>query len=127
MVKIKNSYKRIDKRGVFIEYFNDDQAWRSVNGGTMKKGAVMGNHYHKKARTLFYILSGSAVVVAKNIKKTGAKIQKIYLKNSEGAVIEKYETHAWKFLEKSDFLLLKSEKFSEGAKDIFPGKVMKGK
>ena len=48
MKKIINSYQRIDKRGIFNEYLNGNQSWKSINGGTMKKGALMGNHYHKK-------------------------------------------------------------------------------
>jgi len=127
MKKVVNNYQRIDKRGIFNEYLNSGQSWKSINGGAMKRGALMGNHYHKKCLTLFFIVSGSAEVFSKNLKGARAKIEKIKLKDLEGVLLNKYETHAWRFLKDSSFLLLKSNKYNENNKDIYESVVMPGK
>jgi len=122
IAKYKSSYRRVDARGEFVEYFNNTQSWKSINGGSMKKGAVMGNHYHKKNLALFIVISGSVKIVAYDVREKRPQLQGVVLKASEGAVIYPFATHAVKFLEPSTFLFLKSKKYSEGNKDLFPTK-----
>lgn len=123
MEKISNIYKRKDHRGIFVEYANGNTGWKSVNGGFMHKGKILGNHYHKKCQALFFIIKGSAVVRAKDVRNKKSNIQKIVLRQSQGCTFEPYETHSITFLENSNFLLLKSKKFSEKNKDIFELKI----
>ncbi len=123
MKKISYLYERDDHRGTFREYVNSDRKWKSVNYGTMRKNAIMGNHYHKKNKAIFFILSGSAEFLIKNILKNGG-VRKMILKEGEGVEIDRFETHTIKFLEKSSFLLLKSEKFSERDKDLYEAKLL---
>ena len=123
MKKISATYERIDSRGLFREYINGDQAWKAVNQGVMKKGAMMGNHYHKKCRTSFFILSGSAEFIWKDVRKKGPA-KKFKMKSGEGAFIEPYETHTIVFSEESSFLLLKSRKFNPKSKDLYEARLV---
>src|SRR3989338_826327 len=144
---IKNIYQRKDSRGNFQEFINSETGWKAVNGGFMNKDAIMGNHYHKKCRTLFFIVKGSAKVLVKDVRKDSgnrifenktsgsktlesktsehadSKIEEVNLKTSEGVIFEKYETHAIKFSEESIFLLLKDKKFDKDDQDIFEAKL----
>lgn len=119
MKKIKTSFTRVDARGTFNEYINSDQGWKAVNGGIMKKGAVLGNHYHKENVVLFFVAAGTVRIVSRDVRKKGKKKQTITLNSNEGALIYPYETHTCTFVEKSSFLLLKANKFSQSKKDLF--------
>lgn len=123
MKKISYSYERIDKRGIFREYLNGDECWKAVNSGIMKKSALLGNHYHKKSRSAFFLLSGSADFFIKNVKKN-EKVRKFRLKSGEGILIYPYETHTIRFREKSMFLLLKSQKFDSKSNDLYEAKLI---
>jgi len=92
----------------------------------MKKGAVMGNHYHTKGKVCFFLINGEAEVVAKNVKSK-TKLTKLKLKTNEGVIIGPYEAHAWRFLKPSTFLVLKSLKYNNKKSDLNEHKVMEGK
>ena len=123
MRRVKCSYEREDKRGIFREYLNGDRCWRAVNQGFMKKNAVLGNHYHKKCRSAFFVLSGSADFLIKDVRKK-ARTAKFKLREGEGVLVEPYETHTIKFRESSQFLLLKSEKFDPKHADLYEAKLI---
>ena len=125
MQKIIQVFTRHDKRGIFLEYFNSKTGWQSINGGFMKKGSIIGNHYHKKCLTMFFVMSGSAMIFYKNINSPRSKTKKFILSKSQGCIFKPYETHAVKFLEGSSFVLLKTRKFSEKNKDIFKAPLIK--
>lgn len=111
-----SAYIRTDARGTFVEIINSDYEWRSVNGGRMKKGSVMGNHYHKKITAFFYILEGEARV---EIWKNGKPKQSYCIRTNQGIFFLPYEIHTATFLKPSAYLLLKDYKFNERNKDIF--------
>ena len=90
----------------------------------MKKGALMGNHYHKRCATLFFLLSGSALVYSKDHRKKKSLRQEVRLAAGEGALFERYETHAWRFTRDSIFVLVKSVPFDEKRQDIHPEKIV---
>jgi dTDP-4-dehydrorhamnose 3,5-epimerase-like enzyme len=117
------TYTRDDDRGQFNEYLNSATGWKSLNGGYMKQGAVMGNHYHARCETLLFILSGKAEVTARNIQDESGAVQRAVLNAGEGAVFEPYETHAFLYLEPSTFLLFKSEVFLPDDQDTFEAMV----
>ena len=123
MKKISYQYERKDSRGVFREYLNSDRGWKAVNQGVMKKNALMGNHYHKRAISAFFVLSGSADFFYKDIRKVGRK-SRLVLKEGEGVLILPYETHTVRFRERSVFLLLKTEKFDPKNKDLYEAKLL---
>ena len=119
MKKIDNIYKRLDERGTFVEYINSEISWKSVNGGHMKKGAVMGNHYHKVCISLFFFVSGGAEVLIKDVRKENTAPTKLNLTANEGVVFEPYETHVLHFTDDSIYILLKSEIYKEDSNDMF--------
>ncbi len=121
---VKNIYQRKDSRGTFQEFINSETGWKAINGGFMDKNSIMGNHYHKKCRTLFFIIKGSARVLVKDVRKKDDKTEEVILKSSEGVIFEKFETHAIKFNEDSIFLLLKDKKFDQNDQDIFEAKLI---
>ena len=84
----------------------------------------MGNHYHKKNLAYLFIISGSVKVFVKDILDKKVRVRQFKLKSGEGVILEPYETHAWKFLENSTFLLIKSKKFNEKNKDIHEAKII---
>ena len=124
MKLVKCLFERKDERGTFREYINENSVWKSINGGLMKQGAIMGNHYHKKCDTLLFLISGSADIFIKDIRNETSEVKKFKLNKNEGVIFEPYETHANVFLEDSQFLLLKSEKFDKNDEDIYPSKVI---
>lgn len=123
MKRVSSPYERTDARGLFREYISGSQGWKAINQGVMKKGAVMGNHYHKKCAAAFFLLSGSAEFLWKDVRKK-AGIKKFRMKEGEGALIDPYETHTIKFLETSSFLVLKSRKFDPKDKDLYEARLL---
>lgn len=78
----------------------------------------MGNHYHKKCLAVFFILSGKAEILVKDVRKKSSPVR-FKLAPTQGALIYPYETHAICFLQKSTFLLMKSAKFDPKNNDLF--------
>jgi dTDP-4-dehydrorhamnose 3,5-epimerase-like enzyme len=101
-------FERRDNRGVFREIVSGFPAG-TVVCGRMNAGAVMGNHYHRRTRVFFYVLVGSADVATVNVE-TGAK-EKFGLAANQGVFFEPGVSHAIRFREDSEFLMLKSEPY----------------
>lgn len=51
-----------DHRRTLTNLFRDDI--KDVNFYEAKKGAILGNHYHKKTKEYFYILKGACIVTS---------------------------------------------------------------
>lgn len=85
--------------------------------GRMGAGAVMGNHYHRKTRVFFHLLSGRAGVRTVDIE-TG-RLDKFLIGENEGVFLEPGESHAIRFLVDSDFLMLKSLPYDAQDPDTF--------
>jgi quercetin dioxygenase-like cupin family protein len=98
-------FERRDDRGVFREVLAGFPAG-TVVCGRMNAGAVMGNHYHRRTRVFFYLLAGAADVGTVNVE-TGAK-EKFRLAENQGVFFEPGESHAIRFREDSQFLMVKS-------------------
>ena len=62
MNKIKLKIAHQDKRGVIIDIL-ENQKINAITLITIKKGAVRGNHYHKKTYQWNYIISGKMQLV----------------------------------------------------------------
>ena len=71
---------------------------------TCTKGAVRGNHYHKKTTQYDYVLEGELKCVSKNMK-TG-KISRTTLKTGDIALHPAFEAHAFEAVVPSVFLSL---------------------
>jgi hypothetical protein len=98
-------FERRDARGVFREVLNGFGAQTLVTG-TMRDGAVMGNHYHRKTRVFFFLSRGGASVRTVHVE-TGAR-DEFRLGANEGVFLEPHESHAIRFDAESDFVMLKS-------------------
>jgi len=116
---LPDNYVRLDERGEFIECVNSEQVWKSINGGFMKKGSVMGNHYHKKCYMLFFLLSGSAEMYMKHVDSSKDEVKKVIMNAPGGVIYEPLEVQAVKYLQNSTFLMLKSEVYNVGDNDTF--------
>jgi len=71
---------------------------------TCTKGAIRGNHYHKKTTQYDYVLSGVLKCVSKDMK-TG-KMTRTTLKAGDVAMHPPYEAHAFEAVVPSVFLSL---------------------
>jgi dTDP-4-dehydrorhamnose 3,5-epimerase-like enzyme len=109
-------FERRDGRGVFREILSGFPAGTLVCG-QMKAGAVMGNHYHRKTRVFFYLLSGSAGIRTVDVE-SGAT-DAFRLGENEGVFLEPGESHAIRFLVDSDFLMVKSLAYDENDPDTY--------
>ena len=114
------TFVREDERGAFIEVINSGP-WETVITGSMREGAVMGNHYHKKTRVFFFLTDGAASVELVHVE-SGARRSRT-LESRQGLFLEANEAHAIRFRRDSRFLLLKSRGYSEDDPDTFPHRV----
>jgi dTDP-4-dehydrorhamnose 3,5-epimerase-like enzyme len=110
------NFERQDSRGVFREVLTGFPAGTVVHG-QMGAGAVMGNHYHRRTRVYFYLLSGRAGVRTVDIE-TGSR-DKFLLGENQGVYLEPGESHAIRFLVDSEFLMLKSLPYDPQDPDTF--------
>jgi mannose-6-phosphate isomerase-like protein (cupin superfamily) len=90
---------------VFREVLNGFEA-RTFVCGEMKMGAVLGNHFHKRTRVFFYLTRGAARVATEDVG-TGEK-DSFRLSANQGCFFEVNESHAVRFTEDSEFVMLKS-------------------
>lgn len=68
-----------------------------------KKGAIRGNHYHKKSVQYTYVLSGKLELVTQMPK---GKIKRTIIKTGDLVLTPPMERHALAALEDSEFLVL---------------------
>lgn len=114
---IKPTFMREDSRGLFIEALNSGD-WKNISFGTMEKGAIMGNHYHKKTFVFFYLTEGAAII---NIMNAVTKeVESVELDAKSGLVFNPDFSHSIKFTEKSNFVMGKSTEYNPLDPDTFP-------
>jgi quercetin dioxygenase-like cupin family protein len=111
------TYERVDERGRFVEIIAEGN-WQSVIHGEMKVGAVMGNHYHCETRIYFYVTRGEVDVDVCEIG-TGER-KRVHLTGGKGLYLEPGESHAIRFRQASEFILLKSKRYDPADPDTFP-------
>lgn len=110
------THVREDERGTFLELVND-QTVRNISYGSMRKGAVMGNHYHKKTSVYFFLTLGHATVT--NLDVRSGERATFDLQKNQGTMFKPFITHAIAFKEDSTFILLKTKPYSEKNSDTF--------
>lgn len=114
---ITPSFTRTDERGTFLEVLNTGH-WGSLICGQMNKGAVIGNHYHKKTLVFFFLPEGVVKINIINVET--CKRHLVELKKNEGVILKVNESHAIRFLEDSEFVMLKSIRYNPDDPDTFP-------
>ena len=113
---IKPSYKREDERGLLLEIVKN-KPFVDLLYGKMKKGSIIGNHYHKKTLEFLHLLEGKAHIYTKNIKN-GKKLDFI-LNKGEGISFDLYESISIEFLYDSKLLLFNNKTFDKDNPDIY--------
>ncbi|KKT77456.1 MAG: Cupin 2 conserved barrel domain protein [Candidatus Giovannonibacteria bacterium GW2011_GWC2_44_8] len=104
-MKIKFNNKKItpvfkDKRGSIFDILEVPVS--HVGIVTFKKGAVRGNHYHKKSAQYSYILSGKIELTIKKINEKRARDR--ILKEGDLTTIPPNMIHTYRALENSSML-----------------------
>ena len=115
MIK-RNIWKRLphplelnsDNRGSICDVFYDVSI-NHVAVITSKKGAVRGNHYHKKTTQHILILKGEMEYWYLDLKKKNSKSRCIKLKEGDIVSTPPYEIHALRILKNNKFIV-----FSQG-------------
>jgi dTDP-4-dehydrorhamnose 3,5-epimerase-like enzyme len=113
---MKPSFERNDERGFFQEVLNEGH-WENLIRGRMNSGAVIGNHYHKKTVVFFYLTKGSVRIKTVNVEN-GVR-DDFYLHENQGVLLKVNESHAIRFLEESEFIMLKSLRYDSNDPDTF--------
>jgi len=113
---LPSSFERNDERGVFREILNQGH-WEALIAGRMNPQAVIGNHFHKNTVIFFHISNGAARIKTINVA-TGEK-DDFALHSGQGVILAVNESHAIRFLEESDFIMLKSVKYDPTDPDTF--------
>jgi dTDP-4-dehydrorhamnose 3,5-epimerase-like enzyme len=111
------SFERKDDRGLFQEVLNDG-GWEALICGRMNPDAVLGNHYHKKTLVFFYLSSGSARIATIHVETEEKDV--FFLKSGQGVILSTNESHAIRFIEESDFIMLKSLRYDPADPDTYP-------
>ena len=102
-INLKIAFK--DRRGKIIDLIEGEKI-NAITFITIKKGAIRGNHYHKKTWQWNYIVSGKMRLVTKMPNK---KIKKTLLNPGDLALTLPGELHALIGIEDCKFLV-----FSKG-------------
>lgn len=90
----------IDKRGEITDILERIEV-NCVTILTSKKGAIRGNHYHKKTTQYAYVLDGKFKLYT---QLGGKKVQTKVIKKGDFVITPPMEKHAFKALEDSELL-----------------------
>lgn len=98
-IKLKVNYK--DQRGSIVDMIEKEKI-NAVTLVTFKKGAIRGNHYHKKTTQYNYVLKGKIRFVT---QKGNSKAISQTLKQGSFSVIKPMEKHALQGIENAELLV----------------------
>lgn len=99
-LKLKVSFR--DGRGRIVDLIEKEKI-NAVTLITFKKGAIRGNHYHKKTMQWNYILSGKVKFLSQMPFK---KVMKIIAKKGDFILVFSRERHALVGMEDTELLVL---------------------
>lgn len=98
-----------DERGLLFEILRQDKIQHEIKQvyfSISKKGAVRGNHYHKRKIEWFSVIKGTGKIILKN-KRTNKEHISILNGNKPAIVkIEPYISHAIQNIGKEDMYLI---------------------
>jgi len=115
MKKINPYQVREDSRGHLVGIMNEG-TWEEFNYLETKSGEVRGNHYHKYARELFFIIEGEIDV---EISQTNGTTLKERMTSGDIFIIEPLENHTFYCLTETKWINALSKRFEEGSPDIY--------
>lgn len=102
-----------DERGAIYDLLDKDNI-SHIGMITSKKGAVRGNHYHKGAKQITYILKGKMELRTKNMNQENSQISTMILEEGDIVAIPKMVAHSLKALEDSTFLIFTDKQRADG-------------
>jgi dTDP-4-dehydrorhamnose 3,5-epimerase-like enzyme len=105
MIKIlKNNFK--DKRGLILDIFTNKPKDHCTLV-TFNKGAIRGNHFHKKSTQYSFLISGKMILLSCKVDNNGkliGKLKKELIKPNFLITHKPFHAHAFKALTSSFFL-----------------------
>jgi len=114
------AFRRTDDRGVFEELVNTGR-WESLLHGRMRRGAVLGHHYHRYTVVAYFLLDGAARVTTRDVG-TGER-REYPLGAGQGFVFRPIEARTIEHLEDSRFVMLKSHRYDPSEPDLIEYRV----
>jgi dTDP-4-dehydrorhamnose 3,5-epimerase-like enzyme len=111
------AFVREDDRGTFVEMLNRE-GWGSLVMGCMKRGSVIGNHFHKETDVFFSLMSGRVRMRAVHVETSARR--DLTIGSNEGVFLPRNESHALEFLDDSLFVMLKSIPYDVDRPDTYP-------
>ena len=116
-MKIFNSYKtNSSSRGLFMGIINFGD-WEEVNYIETEANQVRGNHYHKKATEVFFILEGEIDI--RVAKLNGEIINDFVAKKGSIFLIEPFEVHTFVCKTKCKWVNIMSKRMDDDLGDIY--------
>lgn len=101
MHKFKLKISNQDKRGKIIDLLEKENI-NAITYLSFKKGAVRGNHFHKKTIQWTFMMSGKILIKS---QKPNGKITRMTIKEGDLVVDEKKESHALIALKDSEIIV----------------------
>ena len=95
MYKVMTDYSRKDLRGTLTQV-NNRFPTKQVNILEIERGSIFGNHYHKKKKELFYVISGVLVLTICSMKgDQGCRESISYtVFPGEAFIVEAFDSHS---------------------------------
>jgi dTDP-4-dehydrorhamnose 3,5-epimerase-like enzyme len=89
-----------DERGKIIDLLEKENI-NAITYITFNKGAIRGNHFHKKTTQWGFVISGTLLIKS---KKPEGRVTQMTIKKGDLFVDEKMESHAIKALKNSEVI-----------------------
>lgn len=116
MISIKSLEPTIkDQRGFLYEII--EAKIGQVNFLFSKAGTVRGNHYHKKLKETFFVVSGEFILETYDLRTKSSHSYTV--KKGDYFEIPTYTNHTLKFNLDTKIIVTYSEKFDPSCPDIF--------
>jgi dTDP-4-dehydrorhamnose 3,5-epimerase-like enzyme len=109
--RIRPAFK--DERGAIFDLLDKEKIFH-IGMLTSKKGSIRGNHYHKKAKQITYVLSGKIELITKNAEQKDAKPYSLIMEKGDIVDIPPMVCHSIKALEESTLLIFTDEQRGDG-------------
>lgn len=109
--KIKPVFE--DDRGSIFDLV-DKENISHVGMVTSKKGSIRGNHYHKTAKQITYVLSGKMELRLKDFSDKNSKPETIIMEQGDIMTINPMVAHQIKALEETVFLVFTDKQRTDG-------------
>lgn len=109
-----------DKRRRLIEWISDTPVRRCKVIKVKDKKCFLGNHYHEKSDSIFYMLSGKAIFTTQLIKGS-KRIERGWLFDEDCLFVPKGVAHKFEIFPNSILLEAASEPYDKG--DEIPAEI----